>query len=88
MKLGGKKKISRPTDWPFFSLPGTQETLFYLRVASPFSKLKYNKIIDILLTTKEVSTNLCVKESVCSDLAERQSDCIITSTLSSLFPPI
>ena len=30
---GGGGEESRPPDWPFFPLPGTQETIFYLRVA-------------------------------------------------------
>ena len=33
LKIEGKKKKSRPPDWPFFGLPGRQETIYYLRVA-------------------------------------------------------
>ena len=42
MKLGKKKKDSRPPDWLFFCPPGSQERIFYLRVAS-FEKGGYSK---------------------------------------------
>ena len=33
-KKNGKKKNLRPTEWPWFGPPATQETNFFLRVAS------------------------------------------------------
>ena len=40
-KKSKKNEIRKKTtpDWPYFSLPGTQETIFYLRVASPLGVL-------------------------------------------------
>ena len=42
LKLGKKKK-SRPPDWQFFSLPGPQETIFYLRVALAIETGRHDK---------------------------------------------
>ena len=47
MKLGKKKKKIRPTDWPVFTPPGGQETIFYLRVALD-NILDENKLLSLL----------------------------------------
>ena len=55
MKLGNKKK-SRPPDWHFFELPGRQETLFYLRMASEIFSAMY---VFYYQTVANIATHGC-----------------------------